>query len=125
MYFNNFYTQVSVGTSSDTEFTFNTSLMPANIGTAFSDYADKEYVTIPKLLKEKGYYSFAMHANNGEYWNRRVMHKNLGYDELIAKDQYEIDEVIGLGLSDASFFRQSVQKLKKNFIMKKYLALLL
>ena len=113
LYFENFYTQVSVGTSSDTEFTLNTSLMPANIGTAFSDYADKEYVSIPKLLKEKGYYSFAMHANNGEYWNRRIMHKNLGYDELIAKDQYEIDEVIGLGLSDVSFFKQSVQKLKK------------
>lgn len=113
LYFDNFYTQVSIGTSSDTEFTLNTSLMPANIGTAFSDYADKEYISIPKLLKEKGYYSFAMHANNGEYWNRRVMHKNLGYDDLIAKDQYEIDEVIGLGLSDVSFFKQSVQKLKK------------
>ena len=113
LYFNNFYTQVSVGTSSDTEFTFNTSLMPANIGTAFSDYADKEYVSIPKLLKEQGYYSFAMHANNGEYWNRRVMHKNLGYDDLIAKDQYEIDEVIGLGLSDASFFKQSIPKIKE------------
>ena len=113
LYFNNFYTQVSVGTSSDTEFTFNTSLLPANIGTAFSDYADKEYVTIPKLLKDKGYFSFAMHGNNGEYWNRRVMHKNLGYDILIAKDQFEIDEVIGLGLSDVSFFKQAVPKLKK------------
>lgn len=112
MYFDNFYTQVSVGTSSDTEFTFNTSLMPANIGTAFSDYADKEYVSIPKLLKEKGYFSFAMHGNNGDYWNRRIMHKNLGYDKLIAKDQFEIDEVIGLGLSDASFFRQAIEKLK-------------
>lgn len=113
MYFDNFYTQVSVGTSSDTEFTLNTSLMPASVGTAFSDYADKEYVSIPKLLKEKGYYSFAMHGNKGDYWNRRIMHKNLGYDELIAKDQYEIDEVIGLGLSDVSFFNQSVDKLKK------------
>lgn len=113
MYFNNFYTQVSVGTSSDTEFTLNTSLMPANIGTAFSDYADKEYVSIPKLLKEKGYYSFAMHANNGDYWNRRVMHRNLGYDELIAKDKFEIDEIIGLGLSDVSFFKQSIPKLKE------------
>ena len=113
MYFDNFYSQVSVGTSSDTEFTLNTSLMPAVIGTAFSDYADKEYVSIPKLLKEKGYYSFAMHGNNGEYWNRRIMHKNLGYDRLIAKDEFEIDDVIGLGLSDVSFFRQSVEKLKE------------
>ena len=113
MYFDNFYTQVSVGTSSDTEFTLNTSLMPANLGTAFGDYFDKEYVSIPKLLKEKGYYTFAMHGNNAEYWNRRVMHKNLGYDYLYAKSDYVIDEVIGLGLSDVSFFKQSVQKLIK------------
>lgn len=113
LYFDNFYTQVSVGTSSDTEFTLNTSLMPANIGTAFGNYFDKEYVTIPKLLKEKGYYTFAMHGNNADYWNRRVMHQNLGYDRLYAKADYNIDEVIGLGLSDVSFFKQSVEKLVK------------
>ncbi len=113
MYFDNFYTQVSLGTSSDTEFTFNTSLMPANYGTAFGNYADKEYVSTPKLLKEKGYYTFAMHGNNGEFWNRRTMHKNLGYDKLYAKDSYDIDEVIGLGISDVSFFNQSIEKLKK------------
>ena len=113
MYFDNFYTQVSVGTSSDTEFTLNTSLMPANVGTAFGNYFDKEYVSIPKLLVEKGYYTFAMHANNADYWNRRVMHKNLGYHKLYGKDTYIIDEEIGLGLSDVSFFKQSVQKLIK------------
>ena len=94
IYFDNFYTQVSVGTSSDTEFTLNTSLMPANIGTAFGNYFDKEYVSIPKLLKEKGYYTFAMHGNNADYWNRRVMHANLGYDRLYGKSDYNIDEVI-------------------------------
>lgn len=112
-YFNNFYSQVSMGTSSDTEFTFNTSLMPSNIGTVFVDFYDKEFVTIPKLLKEKGYYSFSMHGNKADYWNRRVMHKNLGYDKFIARDSYVIDEEIGLGLSDASFFRQSVPMIKK------------
>ena len=35
IYFSNFYSQESVGTSSDTEFTFNTSLMPAVSGTVF------------------------------------------------------------------------------------------
>lgn len=113
LYFSNFYAQVSVGTSSDSEFTLNTSLMPTNNGTAFVSYFNREYVSIPKLLGEKGYYTFAMHANNGSYWNRDVMHKSLGYDRLYAKDTYEIDEVIGLGLSDKSFFRQSVEKLKE------------
>ena len=112
LYFDNFYTQVSVGTSSDTEFTFNTSLMPANYGTAFSNYFDKEYVSTPQRLRDKGYYTFSMHGNNGDFWNRRIMHANLGYDTLYAKNTYEIDEVVGLGISDVSFFRQSVEKIK-------------
>ena len=111
--FTNFYTQVSVGTSSDSEFTLNTSLMPTNNGTAFVSYFNREYVSIPKLLKEKGYYTFSMHANNGSYWNRNVMHKSLGYDHFYSKQEYEIDEVIGLGLSDKSFFKQSIQKIKE------------
>lgn len=112
LYFSNFYSQVSVGTSSDSEFTFNTSLMPTNSGTAFVSYFNREYVSIPKLLKEKGYYTFSMHANNGSYWNRNVMHESLGYDRFYSKKDYEIDEVIGLGLSDKSFFRQSIEKIK-------------
>ena len=57
MYFSNFYPQISIGTSSDTEFTLNTSLMPANIGTAFVQYSDVTYESIPNILSEKGYYT--------------------------------------------------------------------
>ena len=120
MYFSNFYSQVSVGTSSDAELTFNTSLMPTKSGTAFVSYPDRTYVSTPSLLKEKGYYTFSMHANNADFWNRRVMHKNLGYDRFYSKADYKItdEEIIGLGLSDKAFFTQSVEKLKK--INKKY-----
>ena len=65
------------------------------------------------MLKEKGYYAFSMHANNGSYWNRDAMHKSLGYDHFYSKKEYEIDEVIGLGLSDKEFFKQSTEKLIK------------
>lgn len=114
LYFSNFYAQESVGTSSDTEFTLSTSLMPASSGTVFVSYFDREYVTIPKLLKEQGYYTFSMHGNNGSMWNRNNAHKSLGYDDFYnyTKD-FEIDETIGLGLSDKSFFRQAVPKIKK------------
>lgn len=112
LYFDNFYSQVSVGTSSDTEFTLATSLMPSNTGTAFGNYFDKTYIAMPDLLRQQGYYTFAMHGNNADYWNRRVMHKRLGYDHFYAKDSFDIDETIGLGLSDRSFFRQAVEKLK-------------
>ena len=113
MYFNNFYSQVSVGTSSDTEFTLNTSIMPVNNGTVFISYFDRTYVALPQLMKEKGYYTFSMHGNNGSFWNRQVMHKNLGYEDFYSKSSYDIDEEIGLGLSDKSFFRQSVEKIKE------------
>jgi len=112
LYFSNFYTQVSIGTSSDSEFTLNTGLMPTSNGTAFVSYFKRDYISVPKLLNEKGYYAVSMHGNVASYWNRNVMHKYLGYDDVIGKSKYVIDETIGLGLSDKSFFRQSVDKLK-------------
>lgn len=113
IFFSNFYSQVGVGTSSDAEFTFNTSLMPSTKGTVFVNYFDRDYISIPKLLKEQGYYTYSMHANTGEFWNRNTMHKSLGYDKFYSKDSYIIDETIGLGLSDKSFFRQSVDIMKQ------------
>lgn len=108
MYFSNFYAQESVGTSSDTEFTFSTSLLPASSGTVFVSYYDRYYPSIQKLFKEEDYYVFSMHANKGNYWNREAMHKSLGYDTFYYYDKdYELDDIIGLGLSDKSFFRQS------------------
>ena len=113
IYFSNFYAEESVGNSSDSEFTLATSLMPSSSGTVFINYFDREYTTIQKLLKEKGYYTFSMHGNNGSSWNRNVMHPSLGYDKFYSEKDYKIDEVIGLGLSDKSFFKQSVNKIKK------------
>lgn len=115
LFFSNFYSEVSVGTSSDTELTFNTSLMPTKSGTAFVSYFDRTYNSTPKYFKEKGYYTFSMHANNADFWNRRAMHKSLGYDKFYSKETYDVDSenIIGLGLSDKSFFAQSVEKIKK------------
>lgn len=112
LFFSNFYSQVSVGTSSDTEFTFNTSLLPVSNGTVFVNYWDRTYQSMPGIFKDKGYYTASMHGNNASFWNRNVMHEKLGYEKFYAKDSYDIDEVIGLGLSDMSFFRQSVTKLQ-------------
>lgn len=114
IYFSNFYAQESVGTSSDSEFTFSTSLMPASSGTVAINYCDRTYVSIQKLLKEQGYYTFSMHGNNGSYWNRLKLHESLGYDKFYNyTTDYDIDEKIGLGLSDKSFFRQSSEILEQ------------
>jgi len=109
IYFSNFYSQVSFGTSSDTEYMVATSLMPVKSGTAFVNYSNREYASMYKVLQENGYYTFSMHANTGEFWNRNNMYKSLGYDYFYDKDSFNIDEQIGFGLSDKSFLIQAAQ----------------
>ena len=106
LYFSSFYPEISVGTSSDTEFTVNTSLLPVSSGTVFVSYYNREYVSFEKLLSDKGYYTFSMHGNKASMWNRNKMHPSLGYKDMYFEDKYNIDEVVGLGLSDHSFYNQ-------------------
>ncbi|MEG2457335.1 MAG: LTA synthase family protein [Bacilli bacterium] len=115
IYFSSFYPQISVGTSADTEFTLNTGIMPSSSGTVFVNFYDREYESLEKKFKEMGYYTFSMHANNGDYWNRNLMHKSLGYDKFYSKDSFNVtkDNKIGLGLSDKEFFNQGIPIIKK------------
>ena len=55
-----------------------------------------------------------MHANNADFWNRRTMHKTLGYNRFYSKSDYEVakENIIGLGLADKEFFKQSLDKLE-------------
>ncbi len=108
IYFSKFYPQISVGTSSDTEFTLTTGLMPSSSGTVFVSYSDRTFIGMPKYFNDLGYYTFSMHANNADYWNRKVMHKSLGYQKFYAKEFYDVTEenTRGLGLTDYSFFEQ-------------------
>lgn len=119
MYFSSFYPQISVGTSSDTEFTLSTGLLPSTSGTVFVNYFNRKYETLQNLFNDKGYYTFSMHANNADYWNRKTMYKTLGYQEFYAKDRFVVPDdesdpdYVGLGLGDKSFLHQAVDILKE------------
>ena len=108
MFFTNYYPQISVGTSSDTEFTVLTSLLPSTNGTVFNNYYNRDYFTTAKALKDMGYYTFSMHANKASMWNRDKVHPKLGYTDFYSSTSFDIDEIVGLGLSDKSFFRQAM-----------------
>ena len=110
MFFSNFYPQISTGTSSDSEFTLLSSLMPAASGTIFVSYYDRNYITIPKLLKEKGYTTFSMHGNKSTMWNRSKIHPLLGYDKMYFEESFDYtqDDVINLGINDKLFFKQAI-----------------
>lgn len=110
LFFSNFYPQISTGTSSDSEFTLLSSLMPAASGTIFVSYFNRDYVTIPKLLQEKGYYTFSMHGNAATMWNRNKAHISLGYKDMYFEESFNYTEkdVINLGINDKLFFEQAL-----------------
>ena len=95
LYFSNFYTEESIGNSSDSEFSLLTSLLPSSSGTVFVNYFNREYETITNLLRNNGYYTFSMHGNVASAWNRRNAYNYLGYDKFYSyKDDYDIYEVL-------------------------------
>jgi len=87
--------------------------MPVKSGTAFVNYSNREYASMYKVLQENNYYTFSMHANTGDFWNRNNMYKSLGYDYFYDKDSFVIDEQIGFGLSDKSFLTQAAEKIEE------------
>lgn len=111
-YFNNYFYQISAGGTSDAEFISNNSLYPAPSGAAYYLFSGNDYDALPKELKNQGYTTVAMHGYTPTFWNRNVMYPKLGFDTFDSEKSYNIDETVGMGLSDKSFLNQSVEKLK-------------
>lgn len=112
LFFSNFYSEESVGTSSDTEYTVQNSILPIGTGTVFINFTNNIYKSMAHNMINEGYSTFSMHGNICEFWKRDKMHQQLGYQRFYCGNDYDISETIGLGLSDKAFFKQSVQKLK-------------
>ncbi len=113
LYFENFYCETAGGGTSDAEFMANVSLFPVKDGSAYIRFSGNKYYSMPRRLKEEGYNSIVMHAYKPGFWNRSVMYPSLGFDAFYNKNHMEQDEIIGMGLSDKSFFRQSLERLKQ------------
>ena len=111
LYFDNIYYQAFGGKTSDAEFLSNTSLYPLSQGAVYLRYPGNMYHSLPKIMKQQGYSTYSFHAYEPSYWNRAVMYRSLEYDTFHSKSSYKADEKAGWGVSDASFFRQSLDKL--------------
>lgn len=105
LYFPDIYEQVNEGTSSDADFIFNTSLYPVSRGSTFFRYPYNKYNTLPGMLKKQGYSSFAVYPVKGSFWNWKEAMSSIGF-QCMDIFNLTLDEQIGLGISDASYFRQ-------------------
>lgn len=106
------YHQTAMGNSADAEFLVNTGLFPAPSGVAYTRYAGNEFNSIASALKAKGYSTIALHGDRPGFWNRARMYPSLSFDRFVSNRDFQVDSIIGLGLSDESFFRQSLPILK-------------
>lgn len=114
-YFENFYHQTGQGKTSDSEFLVDNSLYPLGRGAVFFTHSRNEFEASPSILKENGYYTASLHANNKSFWNRDIMYQSLGYERFYEINDYDVNEEnsVGWGLKDDDFFQQSIQHLKE------------
>ncbi|QCR21573.1 LTA synthase family protein [Pontibacter sp. SGAir0037] len=106
--------QTKHGRSSDAQLLINTGLLPLNNGAAFFKYPDNSYMSLAKALKEKASYkAMTLVGDKPSFWNQGKMNPAMGFDSLIASQHYNMQDAVGMGLSDASFFAQSLEKIKK------------
>jgi lipoteichoic acid synthase len=108
----NLYSQTSWGGTSDAEFLTNVSLFPAREGAVYYQYAGNTFDSLVSNLNKKGYFTAVMHANRAGFWNRTNMYSSLGFQKYEYDKNYILDDMQGMGLSDKSFLKQSVQKMK-------------
>ena len=105
-YFSNFYEQVYNGSSSDADLMANTSVYPVRTGATFFRFPYNTYNSLPKILREDGYSTLAIHPDKGSYWNWMPALTAIGFEKTMDEMQFNTDEKIGLGLSDGSYFSQ-------------------
>ena len=112
--FERFYHQAAHGRTADAELAVLCGMLPMPAGSAFIHRPDFPQRCLPKVLRdEAGYNTLGYHGHVGRFWNRRKVYPALGIDRFMAKREFEIDEVIHMGLSDQSFLRQVAADLAK------------
>lgn len=113
IYFSNYNEQVYNGTSSDADLMTNTSIYPVRSGSTFFRFPGNQYNSLPLILQDMGYSTYAIHPDKGAYWNWMSGLKGVGFKNLIDASCFNNEEQIGLGLSDGSFLKQVVPIIEK------------
>lgn len=112
-HYDNFYTSVGSGTTSDAEYVVNTSLYVPRHEPAIQNYAEKALPSLPKLLGSNGYATATFHTNEISFWNRTELYKSLGWQKYYDKKFYGNDDHVAFGASDEVLFDKTIDKLEE------------
>ena len=112
IYFDRYFSNVGKGNTADAEFSSLNSIYPLIDGEIYRLYEDNTFHGLPWLMREQGYRAFAVHGYEGDFWNREAAYPHQGFEDYISMEDMEQDDLIGIGVSDKSMFRQLVPLLK-------------
>ena len=114
LYFPNIYEQVNEGTSSDSDLMVNTSMLPLRRGSTFFRYPNVKYNSLPILLKDEGYETASIHPDKGSFWNyANALKGGIAFENFIDQFSFDTSDIIGMGISDRSYFEQTIPMLKE------------
>jgi lipoteichoic acid synthase len=113
LYFDRYYTNTGKGNTADAEFSSMNSLYPVSDGESYRLFEDNTFHGLPWLMREQGYHAFAIHGFEGEFWNREHAYPYQGFQDFYSMEDLNQDEIIGMGISDKSVFRQLIPILQE------------
>lgn len=104
----------SYSSTADSEYATVTSTYPMENGMSYSKYFLNEYDNIFEMFNDKNYYTSYMHGNVGSFWNRENVYSRMNIDQISFIDEFDDrSEMIAGFLADELFYKQGVQKIKK------------
>lgn len=111
----NVVTQVASGRSIDAQLLINAGMLPLRNTVYSMKYPQRVYPTLNQALKERfGSRSYLLTCDKPVVWNQKPIAEAFHIDSLLDRSNWKNDELVGNPpkLSDGSFFRQSVEKMR-------------
>ncbi len=88
----------------------------------YSQIVKSNTISVASVLKENGYYTTAIHANDGSFYNRNNAYRCLGFDKIIFKeDMQNIDNVYENCVSDMDTAEEIVDQYENMQSDKKFI----
>jgi arylsulfatase A-like enzyme len=122
IYFDNFYKQLGSGNTSDAEFAINNGLLGTIESYTNRLFGAGNYFRgLPVMLRDKGYDTAMFHAfERKSMWSRDIAYNNMGFNRFFGgldnrpgDGVFTMDNWIGWGLADTSFFEQSIELMEE------------
>src|SRR5699024_2019871 len=114
-YYENFFHQTEQGKTADDELIMDNSLYGLTQCAAFVTKCNNTYQALPAILyQEHDYTSVVLHVDGKSFLNRDEVYKVFGVDYFFDEAFYNMtdDQVIGYGLKDKPFFKESMPLLE-------------